>query len=224
MRILYHYPLCALCRIVRFILSEKKLDYSCEYQTPWNISDEVFEYNIAGTLPVFVDINGTAIFGNSTITEYINEAYPDPNLIGDDPIDRAETRRIADWFSFIFYNDVYTHIIDEKIMKRFSKTTDKAPNTSSIRAALSKLGMHLEYISWLVDRRNWLGGKYFSIADIYAASFISVLDYLGSIPWTKHDNAKQWYARIKSRPAFRSILNDHLSQIPPSNDYTNLDF
>lgn len=224
MRTLYHYPLCGFCRVVRFILSEKKLDYSCVYEAPWDVGEEVFEYNLAGTLPVFVDINGTSIFGSSAIREYIEEVYPEPMLIGEDPTERAETRRIADWFDYIFYHDVYSRIIEEKIRKRFAKGKDKTPNPALIRSALSKLSMHMDYIGWLIDRRNWLGGKHFSVADIYAASFISVLDYLGCIQWNKHEVAKQWYARIKSRPSFRSILADNLSQIPPATDYDNLDF
>jgi glutathione S-transferase len=224
MRTLYHYPLCVFSRIVRFSLAEKKLDCSYEYQAPWDVSDEVFKYNIAGTLPVFIDINGTSVFGNSAIREYINEMYPEPDLLGKDSAERAEVRKIADWFCFLFYNDVYSHIFDEKITKRFSKYGDRVPNPARLRSAITKLGMHMDYVSWLIDRRNWLGGKHFSMADIYAASFISVIDYLGSVQWQKHDGAKVWYARIKSRPSFRNILGDVLSQMAPSNDYSNPDF
>jgi glutathione S-transferase len=206
------------------MLSEKKLDYECVYQAPWDVKEEVLEHNTAGTLPVLVDINGTSVFGSSAIREYVEEVYPKPNLTGEDQIDRAESRKIADWFDYIFYNDVYLCIINEKIYKRFVREGDKVPDPSRVRLALSKLHVHLDYVSWLIDRRNWLAGQYFSIADVYAASFLSVVDYLGCIPWAKHEIAKQWYARIKSRPAFRGILNDNLSQIPPSLDYSNLDF
>ena len=224
MRTLYHFPLCGFSRIVRFTLAEKKLDFSAVYEAPWDVSVQLSEYNISGTLPVLRDINGTVVFGSSAIREYIEEVYPDTNLLGNDFSKRCEARRIADWFDFIFYNDVYFNIINEKILKRFSKNIDKTPNPSCIRSSLAKLNMHLEYISWLIDRRNWLAGQNFSIADIYAASFLSVLDYMGCIPWEKHDVAKQWYARIKSRPGFRGILKDNLSQIPPSKDYSNPDF
>lgn len=224
MRTLFHFPLCGYSRAIRFMLSEKRLDFSLVYESPWDVSEKLQELNISGTLPVLSDINGTVVYGNSAIREYIEESYLDINLLGDDPSKRAEARRIADWFDFIFYNDVYFDIINEKILKRFMKNVDKTPNPSCIRNALSKLNMHLEYISWLVDRRNWLAGQNFSIADIYAASFISVLDYLGCVPWEKHEIAKGWYARIKSRPSFRTILKDNLSQIQPSKDYANPDF
>lgn len=224
MRTLFHYPLCGFSRAVRFTLSEKKIDCSYVYEVPWDVSNKVFEHNVAGTLPVFIDINGVVVFGNSAIREYLEEVYVDPNLIGDDFAERAETRRIADWFNCIFYNDVYHPIVNEKITKRFAKNIDKTPDPSCIRASTSKLSMHLEYISWLIDRRSWLAGKHFSVADINAASFLSVLDYMGCVSWDKYEIAKQWYARIKSRPGFRGILNDNLSQIPPSKDYSNLDF
>jgi glutathione S-transferase len=210
------------------LLSEKKLDCSYVQEAPWRVSDDLLLYNISGTLPVFVDTNGVVVFGGSAIREYIEEAYPDPNLIGDDYLVRAEARRLCDWFDFIFFNDVYFPITNEKINKRFARNitraTDRVADPSAIRSAMTKLHFHMDYISWLVDRRNWLAGKLFSVADIYAASFVSVLDYMGIIQWNNYDIAKSWYVRIKSRPSFRGILTDNLSQIPPSKDYSNLDF
>lgn len=224
MRKLFHYPLCGFSRCVRIELSEKRLDYELIYETPWDPSDDLFEYNLSGTIPVFVDINGNSIYGFSAIREYLDEVYPELNLIGTDLQQRAEARKIADWFAFIFYRDVYYPIIKEKILKRFSRDIDKKPDPSCVRLASSKLSTHMEYMSWLIERRNWLAGKDFSVADITAAAFISVLDYLGAIAWNKYDTVKDWYVRIKSRPSFRSILADNLPQVPPAKDYANLDF
>jgi oligopeptide/dipeptide ABC transporter ATP-binding protein len=36
------------------------------------------------------------------------------------------------------------------------------------------------------------------------------------VPWDAHEPAKEWYARIKSRPSFRPILSDHIPGAPPS--------
>jgi glutathione S-transferase len=171
-----------------------------------------------------IDISGAVVFGSSAIREYLNEVYPEIELIGSDVLQKAEARKIADWFDFKFYKDVYYPIINEKILKRFARDIDRTPEPSSVRAACAKLSVHMDYLSWLVDRRNWLAGKDFSIADIYAASFISVLDYLGIIPWSRYEVAKSWYARIKSRPSFKSILSDSIPQVPSSADYANLDF
>ncbi|MDR0695744.1 MAG: glutathione S-transferase family protein [Holosporales bacterium] len=224
MRKLFQYPLCGFSRAVRVTLSEKRLDYEMVYEAPWAPSDALVEYNMLGQVPVLVDIGGTAISGGSAIREYLNEVYPEVELIGSEPVQKAESRQITDWFDHIFYKDVYYPIIKEKILKRFAKNIDRSPDPAYVRIANSKLAEHLDYISWLIDRRNWLAGKNFSIADIHAASFISVLDYLGIIQWNKYEMAKSWYARIKSRPSFRSVLNDNLPQVPPNADYSNLDF
>jgi glutathione S-transferase len=224
MRKLFHYPLCGFSRAVRIILSEKRLDYEMMYEAPWAPSVALMEYNMLGTVPVLIDIGGAAISGSSAIREYLNDVYPEVELIGGEAAQKAEARQIADWFDHIFYKDVYYPIIKEKILKRFAKNIDKSPNPAYVRLASSRLSEHLNYVSWLIDRRNWLAGKDFSIADIHAAAFISVLDYLGIIQWNKYEMAKSWYARIKSRPGFRGVLNDNLPQVPPAADYSNLDF
>ena len=224
MRRLFQYPLSGLSRTIRVILAEKHLDYEMVYETPWGPSDELLEHNISGEVPVLIDTNGVITYGNSAIREYLDEVYPDIPLIGSDYQQRAEARKISDWANSILYNDVYFPVIHERILKRFVKDTDKRPDPSCIRNASAKLNNHMEYIAWLVDRRNWLAGKEFSIADITTASLLSVLDYLGIIRWSKNELVKDWYVRIKSRPSFRSILQDNLPQIPPAENYANLDF
>ncbi len=70
---------------------------------------------------------------------------------------------------------------------------------------------------------GWRGER-LSLADIAAAAHLSCVDYLGDVPWDGHEEAKIWYARIKSRPSFRPMLGDHLSGLPPAKIYADLDF
>ena len=83
---------------------------------------------------------------------------------------------------------------------------------------------HLDYMNELLMQRNWLGGEKFSLADIVAASHISVLDFLNDIPWHYSQPVKDWYSLIKSRPSFRAILNDYVQGFSPPAHYTDLDF
>jgi glutathione S-transferase len=107
-------------------------------------------------------------------------------------------------------------------MKRLIRSGQ--PDSNAIRAAGANLHNHLEYIAWLCDRRSWLAGDHFSLADIAAAAHVSVVDYLGDVPWENHPGAKDWYARVKSRPSFRPLLADHLPGAPPPRHYADLDF
>ena len=75
-----------------------------------------------------------------------------------------------------------------------------------------------------MDRRNWLAGSYLSLADLSAAAYFSCLDYLNEVPWGDYPLAREWYARMKSRPSFQPLLKDFLPGVPPPIHYTDLDF
>ena len=98
------------------------------------------------------------------------------------------------------------------------------PDSSAIRAGKANIGTHLQYIAWLTERRAWLAGSALSLADLMAAAQLSAIDYLGDVPWDEHEGAKDWYARLKSRPSFRSLLADNLPGAPPPPHYADLDF
>jgi glutathione S-transferase len=63
-----------------------------------------------------------------------------------------------------------------------------------------------------------------TLADFALAAHLSTLDYLGDIDWGKAGETRDWYSRIKSRPAFRTLLNDRVVAMPPHPRYADLDF
>ena len=69
-----------------------------------------------------------------------------------------------------------------------------------------------------------LRGEALTLADLTAAAHLSCLDYVGDVPWGQYPGAKDWYAKIKSRPGFRGLLADHVAGMPPPKLYANLDF
>jgi len=75
-----------------------------------------------------------------------------------------------------------------------------------------------------MEDRKWLAGDRLTLADLAAAAQISVVDYIGDVPWDHNQEARDWYARIKSRPSFRPLLADRIPGAPPAKHYTDLDF
>ena len=222
MKTLYHLWLSPYCRKVRIVLAEKKIDYRLETENTWLRRREFLALNPAGEVPVLIEDDGTSIADSQTICEYLEEIVPDSSIFPADLKERAEARRIVAWFDRKFSTEVSENLVGEKIFKRFLKTG--APNSALIRAGQQNIHYHLDYIGWLSERRNWLAGGVFSIADIAAAAHLSSVDYLGDVPWEDHISAKEWYVRIKSRPSFRAILADHLPGEPPPKHYADLDF
>ncbi|MCG8358095.1 MAG: glutathione S-transferase family protein [Kiloniellales bacterium] len=222
MRLLYHLPIDPGSRKIRILLSEKGLETQLKAEKTWERREAFLKLSPSGEVPVLLEEDGTTIPGDQVITEYLDEAYAEPSLIGKTPLDRAEARRLARWYDVKMAREVTRPLVDEKIMKRFIGLGE--PDSSAIRAAHSNVGYHLEYIAWLSDRRRWLAGDDFSIADIAAAAQLSVLDYMGDVPWRSHPDTKDWYARVKSRPSLRPVLADHIAGAPPPRHYADLDF
>jgi glutathione S-transferase len=222
MRILYHFWLSPLARKLRVVLQEKGLDFTPKVEKYWERRPEFLALNPAGEVPVLIEPDGAVLAEAGAIVEYLDETYREKLLIGLNPFDRAETRRLVAWFDVKMNREVTDPILGERVMKRLLAVGQ--PDSNALRAGKSNLGFHLDYISHLTERRRWLGGDHFSVADISAAAHLSVLDYLGDVPWDDHEPAKDWYARIKSRPSFRPVLSDHIPGTPPPKHYADLDF
>jgi glutathione S-transferase len=222
MRVLYHLWLSPTCRMVRIVLKEKGLDFELKTENLWQRRPEFLALNPAGDVPVMVEDDGFVLSDSTAICEYLEETEPETSLIPGTPAERAEIRRLVAWFDVKFNREVSDNLVGEKILKRFLKRG--SPNASAIRAGKENIRHHLSYIGWLTDRRTWLAGPHYSLADIAAAAHLSALDYLGDVPWEDYPDAKDWYMRMKSRPSFRPILADHLPGEPPPKHYANLDF
>jgi len=222
MRVLYHSLLSPFSRKVRVVLAEKNLDFTMKAEKPWERRPEFLALNPAGEVPVLIEPDSTILAGCDAIIEYLDEVYREKLLIGINAIDRAEVRRLSAWFDLKMNREVTENLVGEKMMKRI--IGDGQPNSQAIRAGHANLPHHLDYIGYLVDRRRWLAGDHFSVADIGAAAQLSTLDYLGDVPWEAHELAREWYARVKSRPSFRAILADHVPGLPPPKHYADLDF
>ena len=221
MVLLVQHPVSPISRKVRIIMGEKKMLCVLREEEPWNLSQECYKLNPAGELPIFI-YDGNVLCGNNAICEFLEETSKDYKLLPNTPKERAEVRRLTEWFDVKFYREVYRNIIYEKIYKRFAY--GQTPDSKVLKNGYNNLEFHLEYIDWLTEQKNYLAGDVFSMADISAAANLSILDYLGDISWDNYKNAKLWYSKIKSRPSFKDILNDRFRGIYPSKHYADLDF
>jgi len=223
MRLLYHLWLSPFSRIVRIVLAEKGLEFDMTVEKVWERRPDFIAMNPTGKVPVLVEPDGEVLCESSVICEFLDEMHPDPPLIfSPNPFEKAEVRRLVNWFNLKFDEEVNRNILFEKLMKRFLGMGQ--PDTSALRAGQQNIETHLSYIDYLMERRKWLAGDRFSLADIAAAAHLSSIDYLDNVPWDGHDEARAWYARIKSRPSFRPILADFIPGLPPPAHYADLDF
>ena len=225
-RTLHHFPLDPASRQVRLSLAEKRLPFTEEVVRYWEQPKAFLALNPSGLTPVLVEqpASGPALVVCETraILEHLEETAPSHDLLGAKAADRAEARRLMQWFDRKFDNVVNAYLLHERLEKRLLKMG--APDLYNMRQGRDALRLHLITIEKLLNARDWLAGSRLSLADFAAAAHISVLDYFGDIAWREFPTLKTWYMRIKSRPAFRALLADRWPGLAPSSWYAELDF
>jgi glutathione S-transferase len=211
-------------RLARLMLAEYGVPVDLEEVKPWLREAHILEMNPAASGPIMIDDGEGPIVGGLAIVHAIEERWSPSAVAGlfpATPGDRAEMWRLLDWVLLKLNDEVTRYVFEEKIVKRDKRGT---PDPAVLRVAKANLVEHLLYFNWLFATRQWLAGETMTLADFALAAHMSTLDYLGDVAWETSEETRQWYARIKSRPAFRTLLNDRVAGMPAAAGYADLDF
>jgi glutathione S-transferase len=167
-------------------------------------------------------MDGRTLSESQAICEYIDDKYPEPPLMPKRAEDRFEVRRLIGWFDDKFHAEVTSKLLYERVNKKIMGRG--YPDSKNVKSGASRIKYHLDYMAWLLEQRRWLAGDVMTLADFAAAAHLSCLDYISDVDWNRSAVVKDWYAKIKSRPAFRTLLADQVPGFPPPRHYANLDF
>ncbi len=223
-RILHHFPLDPGSREVRLALAEKKLPFTEALEKYWENRAEFRALNPSGLTPVLVETSedGRLVVCEArAILEHLEEAET-PALLPKNRAERAEARRLMQWFDRKFDFEVNAFLIHEKMEKRLLGLG--APDYGAMRRGREGMRVHMIYLEKLLEERDWLAAERLSLADIAAAAHISIIDYFGDVPWKDFPAVKTWYMKFKSRPSFRPLLGDRQPGLAPAPHYADLDF
>jgi glutathione S-transferase len=226
---LTQFRMCPHSRSIRLALGELGIECETTEERPWEWRSTLLELNPAGNLPVLETDEGAVVAGAYAISEYLAETVDtggrSATLFPGDARARAEVRRLVDWFHVKMDVEVTGELLREKLYPRMQGAlAGHTPDLALVRSIKANLRHHLAYIDHLADQHTWLAGDELSFADLAAAAHLSCIDYLDEVPWEAHTAAKDWYAKIKSRPSFRALLADRVPGLPPPMHYGDLDF
>jgi glutathione S-transferase len=221
---LIHHKLDPACRLARLMLAEYGVAPELIDTRPWMREPALTEIDPAAGVPVLVDRPAPPVIGILAVIHAIEERYAPSavaGLVPAQPGERFEMWRLLEWVMGKFNDEVTRYILEEKIAKRDQRGV--ALDVAVLRAAKANLAEHMRYFTYLLATRTWIAGTTLTLADFALAAHFSTLDYLGDIVWDQPE-ARDWYARIKSRPAFRTLLSDRLVGMLPHAGYADLDF
>ena len=203
------------------MLAEKRIECELVEERYWEQDADFLRRNPAGKVPV-LRMDGLTMAESGAICEYLEETHPTPPLMPKGAEARYEVRRLVGWFDDKFHAEVTSKLLYERVNKKVMK--QGFPDSRNVKDGARAIKFHLDYMTWLLDHRRWLAGDVMTLADFAAAAHLSSLDYISDVDWHRSEVVKDWYAKIKSRPAFRSILADQVPGFPPPAHYADLDF
>jgi glutathione S-transferase len=224
-RTLHHFPLDPASRQVRLALGEKRLAFDEVQVRYWERPKSLTALNPSGLIPVLVEAEDgreLVLCETRAILDHLEETVPEPSLLGREVGERAEARRLLQWFDRKFEYEASGYILHEKMEKRLLGMG--APDLANLRQGRDGLRSHMFYIDKLLQEREWLAGRRLSLADFAAAAHLSVIDYFGDVTWGDFPAVKTWYMKLKSRPCFRPLLTDRWPGLSPAKHYDDLDF
>jgi glutathione S-transferase len=213
-----------LSRAVRLALGEKRAVFHVREAAPFGDDPHLLALENEGQTPMLIDDSwghGANISEAMAIFEYLEDLLPTPPLLPGGPLERAAvrattiraTRRLG---------PIVACVVHEKAEKAWARAG--APDTALLRQAGADAAQVLIQIGHAAEAENWICGPKLSLADIVVAAHFSVLDFLDAVRWDVAPAGKNWYARIKQRPAFRTLLSDTFSGLTPPVHYGDLDF
>ena len=223
---LYHNDMSSCAQKVRFTLAEKGLDWKgveLNLRARDQLNPEFLAINPKGLVPALVDDVNVFVESN-VIIEYLNDAYPDPALLPDDPVVRARCRwwmkRLDDGLhletialSFaIAFRHQYLALSKEELAEHLAATPDlerrerkrvTIEHGMASPAAIDAVNFHdrvLDKIEGRLDGRSWLAGEAYSLAEVNLTPYIVRLDHLQlAWMWDKRPLVASWYERIVAR-------------------------
>jgi len=203
------------------VLAEKKIEVELIEERYWEKRKDFLLMSPGGFVPV-LKADGLVLCESAAICEYLEEKHATPALMPKNPAERAEVRRLNGWFDDKFHREVTANLLYERVNKKL--TQSGYPDSANVKAGARNIKFHIDYMGELLEQRRWLAGDSLTLADFTAAAHFSCLDYIRDIDWNRNASVKAWYATIKSRPAFRSLLADYIPGFPQPPHYADLDF
>ena len=183
---LYDAERCPYCARARIALAEKGVEYETVVIDLDDRPAWIYEKNPTGRVPVLEE-DTFLLPESAVIDEYLNERYPDPPLLPDDPGERSLARVLI--FRFDDLSKPYY-----------------ALRRGEDGAGL-KLDAQLARLDALLEGQPFLTGREFGLADVaYVPWILRARDRMG-VDLDQFPALEDWVARLTERPSIAAEVD-----------------
>lgn len=188
------------CHRVRIVLAEKQLDYQSvivDLSKKENKTEQFLRLNPLSKVPVLAD-EDLILAESLIINEYLNEEYPFPELMPEDPQQKAQARL---WASQV--DNMVTASFGNLAQIFWAKNRGEGVDETKREASIKKIHQFLEIAEKNLRNRDYLVGTY-GLADIAFAPWVSRFEkYEVEIP-SQYSHVKNWIKKLVTRNSFIS--------------------
>ncbi|MBL4818447.1 MAG: glutathione S-transferase family protein [Deltaproteobacteria bacterium] len=193
---LHSYRRCPFAMRVRMVLHEKSLSFETVEESLKNKSVELRQLHPEGKVPLLIHSfpeGDRVVYESSVITEYLDEAFPNPPLMPPLATDRAECRLWTHWCDTRFKVDI------DRLKYGTSRST-----AEECQGADERLRGHLSKLETSLSRSEFLVGNSLTLADIHVFPFYRQLARINPAPafLKSYPGALSWAERMAARPSF----------------------
>jgi len=236
---LYHGTTSVCAVKARLTLAEKNLPWEGEVldlQRGDQHRPDYGKLNPNHVVPTLVH-DGRVVIESTLIIEYLDEAFPEPALMPDDPYARAQARlwmkKIDDYlhaacatvtFAIAFRKSLLKKT-PEELAARFAAMPDpayrerqrlsvqhgvKAPH---VPPALHGYDRYIGEMEAALAASPYLAGETYSLADVAATPYVNRAAALGMDRlWVgRRPRVEDWFARMRARPSFATAVTRWLT-------------
>jgi glutathione S-transferase len=189
-------------RVVKMFAAEKGIDlpkHNIDLLKGENRQEAYGKVNPHGTTPALEVEESLVIAEITAICEYLEELHPTPPLIGETPMQRAETRM---WTRRIDLNIVEPMTNGFRYSEGFGMFKDRVHCIPAAAADLKAIAQEkLTWLNGLIEGRQWIVGDRFTLADILLFCFLDFGAQVGQPVNPDNANITAWFERAKARPS-----------------------
>ena len=226
---LYHAHVSNCSMRVRMTLEEKQLSWTSHHLNilrKEHITPEYFGINPNGLVPTLVH-DGKVIIESDDIIDYLDGEFPDPPL---KPADETDWDEMYHWLRrataihlqavkpYIYFKRVgkrmaHSETEDEKyrslqknpdLLEFHRKSTNEGFSDEEIGQAKAVLNACFSEMDAILEKRDWLAGNRFSLADIAWVPLQFTLERLAGYEFEALKNVASWTQRLSVRNSYQS--------------------
>src|SRR5688572_25496452 len=161
-------------------------------------TDAYLKINPRGKVPA-LSVDGKVITENTAILAYLAKQFPKAGLMPTDPVEEARCISMMAWFSNIVHPSYQRYMRSERFAEgEAAQATVKELGRKSFWA-------NCQEIDALLEGKDWIMGKQYTVADPYALVFYG-WGLRAGFPMNELGAYTAWKERMLKRPTVRKVL------------------